>query len=223
VQWRYSICANYKLKVSWIASWYELCDKSHSYTGLSEVVRRSVTSRNIGAIQIALRHRVPDMIAKAKQESLAANPPSSKDPSIESLITQNDLETGRPTLIENASPAFTPSENVMEFDDGEDDDSDQSVQDSLTIWERLGTMMVPKESTFVLKNIRRLMAAFGHGMELTNTEIMAGILVLEKYYLTFESSKTGKVVTELGKIEMARHLYKFAMAAYVSRLGPEVV
>ena len=100
----------------------------------------------------------------------------------------------------------------LEFLFHEDEDAPRG--ESSTIMEKLAEWFLSKETNEVIKAIRKVLALYGQGLELSNSALVSGILTLEKFYANQEPPKTGKLVRELSKIELPRHFYKYAMAAY---------
>ncbi|OZJ05331.1 hypothetical protein BZG36_01596, partial [Bifiguratus adelaidae] len=97
--------------------------------------------------------------------------------------------------------------NYFSIDLGEDQEPSSFIG-------RLGSWAVTKETNRVLKNIMSLLAAFGQGFEYSNLQVLAGFTVLEKFYNDLQRPRIGSLVTKLEDIELASHLWKFAMAAY---------
>jgi hypothetical protein len=85
--------------------------------------------------------------------------------------------------------------------------------------ERLGNLILSKETTTVLQSVRSILAAYGQGLELSHAEIVKGIMILEKFYLTRQNKRTGDLVRDLGVIEKARHFFRYALAVFVSFVG----
>jgi hypothetical protein len=119
-----------------------------------------------------------------------------------------------------SSSTLTPNEakhlhESIEFFMHEDDyESAHISANQSTFLERLGEFILSRETNSVLRGIRRLLLAFGQGLEMTNANLLSGILTLEKFYLNLNTQRTGRLVRDLSKIEIPRHFWKFAMATY---------
>jgi hypothetical protein len=86
--------------------------------------------------------------------------------------------------------------------------------DNMTFMDRLGSLLLSKETAIVIKSIRKMLTAFNQGLQLSNSDFLSGIVTLERFYLGMETRRTGDRVRDLSFIEQSRHYYMFSMAAY---------
>ena len=90
----------------------------------------------------------------------------------------------------------------------------QDISAGTDFVDRLGELILSRETSETLKAVRKLLAAFGQGLEITNAALLSGILTLEKFYINHGPKKTKNRIMTLSSVEQARHYYMFAMAAY---------
>jgi hypothetical protein len=90
----------------------------------------------------------------------------------------------------------------------------QPSGDEATFGSKLASIFLSKETSEVLQGIRKLLAEYGQGLEFNNADLLKGVLTLEKFYVNYKTRRTGDVVKELSAVEIPRHFFKFAMAAY---------
>ncbi|ORY25291.1 hypothetical protein LY90DRAFT_706343, partial [Neocallimastix californiae] len=86
-------------------------------------------------------------------------------------------------------------------------------------YDSIGKMFISDEMFNVLRMIRRTISILGQGCTLGPTQLLEGILVLEKYYQKkepdFETMKTSNgVIHNLSLVEKTRDLFRYALAAY---------
>lgn len=218
-------------------SWFELWHKKHSYSRLSEVSRRSILSGNVGAIELLIEHGLNSDSADASR-SMDRSSSSTTVNELSGKSTGRTLERPAGLISERqvtpvhhsrmpsdnrtltATEAKHLSESIEYFYKEEAEEEERASTPefaqtlNMTFLERIGGLVLSKETNTVLKSIQSLLVEFGQGLEIANGSLLSGILTLEKFYMNWETPRTGDVVRELSLIEIPRYFYKFAMAAY---------
>jgi len=210
------------------SSWYELWRKDHSLTNMTETRRRSVLSTNVGAIQVRLRHQFnsefsPDLYTKLTDVFRSVKPVTLDE------LYQRPAQVNLmpPSLTNEPMPLSPRRRSVPSIDEIREQEAlvhesleflyheDQTLDPPpVTLMDRIGGLILSKETNQVLKAIRRVLLAYGQGLELTNAQMLSGIVQLEKFYVNKETKRTGEIIRQLEAIERPRHFYKFALAAY---------
>ena len=239
-------------------SWFELWEKEQSDGNTTAIGRRSLTSRNVGAIKLGLQHTFtasldpryfPSFVESESGSVSELSRASSSHSSLQNVLmgsashlplTSLTAETVTPALpvkelgddIEIAddyektpiTSSATHEEQLKQEEDNikvssqyfyhEEEEELEEEGRTAGFLDRLGDLVLSKETSTVLKAIRKITAAYGQGLEMSNASLLGGVLSLEKFYINHGTKRTGKRVLELGKIEVARHYYKFTLASY---------
>lgn len=220
-----------------LSSWYELWRKDLSYSSISAVRRRTALSQNVGAIKIKVKQAMSDeydsdlfkkltdfdypvdivTLDELWKESPRAQNIEPLNLTVEPTPTQRRFsrslcreELEKETELDEAE--FKESLEFLYHEDKDEHPNEKPVASTLV--DKIGDLVLSKETSKVVKSIRRVLAAYGQGLELTNAQLISGINILEKYYINHEMTYTGKNVRCLSQIEQPRHFYSFAMAAY---------
>ncbi|CAO3591175.1 unnamed protein product [Absidia cylindrospora] len=82
------------------------------------------------------------------------------------------------------------------------------------ILDTFGAWAISKETNQVLRAIRKLLAAFGQGFELSNLQVLIGSAVVEMFYQELTRERTWDLVKDLSEMQLASHLWRFSMASY---------
>ncbi|ORZ23450.1 hypothetical protein BCR42DRAFT_344112 [Absidia repens] len=92
-------------------------------------------------------------------------------------------------------------------------DMDDSLK-PYPILDAFGSWVISKETNQVLRAIRKLLAAFGQGFELSNLQVLIGSAVVEKFYQELTRERTYDIVKDVSEMQLASHLWRFSMASY---------
>lgn len=173
-------------------------------------------------------------LAHSRASSMAAELQSMAANAVSVTLEEQAVSVTPPTALPDLSNDATDDERYLaetiDFLEAEEAGADILEQDHIlaqptgtttTIGDRLATLFLSKETNQVLRGIRKLFAEYGQGLEFDNADLLRGVLTLEKFYVNFNSPRTGDVVRDLSAIEVPRHFFKFALAAYGWKVGME--
>lgn len=204
-------------------SFYEIWDRTKSVSSLSNLAGKKTLSSNIGAVQLRIHYRYQ----KPPQPGDDPGPTGSivPVPRISSEL-ENDDE-----FLAQLSEAMMDEESDTRFqkyedNDGRDpnaqraqlrfatvDDDDETVV-QYPILDMVGSWTIAPETQKVVKAVIRLGAAFGQGFELTNAQILTGVVVLERFYRDITSERMDTGLATLEQVEHAGYFWRFSMACY---------
>ncbi|KAF7730870.1 hypothetical protein EC973_001388 [Apophysomyces ossiformis] len=74
--------------------------------------------------------------------------------------------------------------------------------------------IVGKDTSEILRTIKKMMTAFGQGFELSNLQVLAGFTVLDKFYGDLPRERSKSFMKDLSKIELASYFWNFSLASY---------
>jgi len=177
-------------------SWYELLDKNN---------------KSPGAINIRIFYSYQDFHTMVKEES------------IEDLLMETehyditDKSTRSREVPREMSRMSTINEK--EFEKFEKDIMSSLGNDSDSWYKSLRKVFISDDMFNVLKMIRRTLSTLGQGFNIGPTQLLEGILVLERYYqkreIPFEEAKKDeRVILNLTLVEKTRDLFRYSLAAY---------
>ncbi|KAJ2724093.1 hypothetical protein GGI07_002214 [Coemansia sp. Benny D115] len=88
-----------------------------------------------------------------------------------------------------------------------------------TLMQSLTSMFISPSTFMAIKSLDRLVSAFNQGVELSNTELLGGLLTLYKYYTEAEIPSVtrppkGELVQSVRDLEVPGHYARFALASY---------
>ncbi|KAK9760430.1 hypothetical protein K7432_015531 [Basidiobolus ranarum] len=201
-------------------SYFELWDKRFSPSNITSLNAWNTDSVNRGAIQVRINYRFQgiekeahDANMKAESEELDKSIQNIFKSRLESAMEEDNSYHGFRKIEEEASKrsVLDKEEYLFSLDSPDEDKSGQSTTSFLS---SLSKYIISDQTLQVLRGISKLSAAFGQGLVASNVEILAGLLILEKFYGTVADVKTGQYIQNLEEIEYPTHFYKYAMAAY---------
>ncbi|ORX97624.1 alpha/beta-hydrolase, partial [Basidiobolus meristosporus CBS 931.73] len=197
-------------------SYFELWDKRFSPSNITSLNAWNTDSVNRGAIQVRINYRFqgieesPETNMKAENEELEANIQKIFRSRLESALEQ-EYHGFRKIEEDGSRRSVLDKEEYLFSLDGPDEEKPGQPASFLS---SLSKYIISDETLQVLRGISKLSAAFGQGLVASNVEILAGLLILEKFYGTVADVKTGRYIESLQEIEYPTHFYKYAMAAY---------
>ncbi|KAG0366123.1 hypothetical protein BC939DRAFT_440813 [Gamsiella multidivaricata] len=203
-------------------SFYEIWDRTKSVSTMSNLAGKKTLSSNIGAIQLRIHYRYQ----KPPQLEDNAGPTLSIVPAPK---LSSELEDDS-NFLAQLSEAMMDDASDTRFQKYEDPDNKESnaqqtelkfatVEEDDTvvqypILDMVGSWTIAPETQKVVKAVIRLVTAFGQGFELTNTQILAGVVVLERYYRDVTSERMDTGLATLEQVEHAGYFWRFSMACY---------
>ncbi|KAK9765349.1 hypothetical protein K7432_006388 [Basidiobolus ranarum] len=200
-------------------SYYELWDKRLSPSNSTSLNAWNMKSVNRGAIQVRINYRFQGITNEAYDTNMKAES-LELDRSIHNIFRSKvesgleeehtDAELPKVEEKESKSSPLDKEEYLFSLDEPVEEKSEKSF----TFLFGLSKHLISDQTAQVLRGISKLSAAFGQGLVASNVEILAGLLILEKFYLTVADVKTKLYVQDLHDIEYPSYFYKYAMAAY---------
>ncbi|ORX90393.1 alpha/beta-hydrolase [Basidiobolus meristosporus CBS 931.73] len=200
-------------------SCYELWDKRVSPSNITSLDAWDMGLVNHGAIQVRINYRYQGLVSKVRQTNMKAESQeldrkvgSIFRSRLESALEEKGPTTGFRKIEEQESRDALAEKEEYLFSLGESEEI-KSTESSSAIT-GFSRYLFSDQTLQVLQGISKLSAAFGQGLVASNVEILAGLVILEKFYLTVADVKTRKYIQDLNDIEYPAHFYKYAMAAY---------
>ncbi|KAG9068550.1 hypothetical protein KI688_010825 [Linnemannia hyalina] len=204
-------------------SFYEIWDRTKSASTMSNLAGKKTLSSNIGAIQLRVHYRYQ----KPPQPDEHPEPPMSIVPAPR---ISNELEVDSDFLAQ-LSEAMMDDASDTRFQKYEDPENKEprtnqhaelkfaTVDDDETvvqypILDMVGSWTIAPETQKVVKAVIRIASAFGQGFELTNAQILTGVVVLERYYRDVTSERIDTGLATLEQVEHAGYFWRFSMASY---------
>jgi len=178
-------------------SWYELLDKN---------------KKSPGAINIRIYYKYQDF-------HIPLNKELNNDLLLENIdgndITSRDVQTRE--VPRNISRMGTINET--EFAKFESELTSSLDKAPRNWYESIGKVFVSDEMFNVLRMIRRTLSTLGQGFNLGPTQLLEGILVLDKYYQKREPKfeeirNSDSIVRNLPLVEKTRDMFRYSLAAY---------
>ncbi|KAG0231349.1 hypothetical protein BGW41_002215 [Actinomortierella wolfii] len=194
-------------------SFYEIWDRKKSVSNISYLVGKRTLSSNIGAIQLRIHYR----FQKPPEPELQPAKPSF--PIVPKTRVPSEMETDNEFLaqLSEAMQDVDSDHRFQRYEDPENKESnaqrnqmqfrrqfnsfdDDELVVQYPILDMVGAWTIAPETQKVVKAIIRLASAFGQGLELTNTQILTAVVVLERFYRhkTSERLDTGLATLEQG-------------------------
>ncbi|KAJ2729960.1 hypothetical protein IW152_005434 [Coemansia sp. BCRC 34962] len=141
--------------------------------------------------------------------------PGTATPSTSSKSTMGwftEIFTGAPPLA--ASDEAKQSQGPLE---GAAESSKTATE--RTLMQSLTSMFISPSTFMAIKSLDRLVGTFNQGVELSNTELLGGLLTLYKFYNEAEipgitDPLRGQVVESVGELEQPGRYARFALASY---------
>ncbi|KAG0279950.1 hypothetical protein BGZ95_011773 [Linnemannia exigua] len=204
-------------------SFYEIWDRTKSASTMSNLAGKKTLSSNIGAIQLRVHYRYQ----KPPQPDENFEPPMSIVPAPR---LSNELEVDSDFLAQLSEAMMDDASDTrfQKYEDPENreagsrqqaelkfatvDDDETVVQ--YPILDMVGSWTIAPETQKVVKAVIRLASAFGQGFELTNAQILTGVVVLERYYRDVTSERMDTGLATLEQVEHAGYFWRFSMACY---------
>ncbi|KAF8979750.1 hypothetical protein BGZ46_005091 [Entomortierella lignicola] len=188
---------------------------------MSNLAGKKTLSSNIGAIQLRIHYKYQ----KPPQPEISIpTVPIVPAPSISAEMEDdsNFLAQLSEAMMDDASdtrfqkyedPDINKSNAQSELKFATvDDDDDTPIQ--YPILDMVGAWTIAPETQKVVKAVVRLVSAFGQGFELTNTQILVAIVVLERYYRDVTSERIDTGLASLEQVEHAGYFWRFSVACY---------
>ena len=177
-------------------TWHELWRKHLAIGNVSEFTPRKLNSENIGALKVRLLYSRVLVSSTDSQSSI-----HSEDSDVRVSRKIEDSET---RLFDSCE-----SEDIPQEENSEEVDLGDS-----SILFRMYTKFAGKDSLPTMNNIRKLLLAFGQGMDISTSALAAALIALEIFYRRIAKKHTCDFSVPREMIDKGRHLYKFSMATY---------
>ncbi|KAK3811694.1 MAG: hypothetical protein JOS17DRAFT_762833 [Linnemannia elongata] len=203
-------------------SFYEIWDRMKSASTMSNLAGKKTLSSNIGAIQLRVHYRYQ-------------KPPQDENPEPPMSIVpapriSNELEVDSDFLAQLSEAMMDEASDTrfQKYEDPENKESGTKQQSELKfatvdddetvvqypILDMVGSWTIAPETQKVVKAVIRIASAFGQGFELTNAQILTGVVVLERYYRDVTSERMDTGLATLEQVEHAGYFWRFSMACY---------
>ncbi|RKP12670.1 hypothetical protein BJ684DRAFT_11152, partial [Piptocephalis cylindrospora] len=128
------------------------------------------------------------------------------------FFSSSSTTTTSSSTISSSSPPSSITGGVEGMTSGEKDDGAEGGDNGLL--NSLGEYFVNPETKRNLRAITSMVRAFGQGFDISYVELLNGAALLERFYSTIDSDRTGSVMEGYEECERAAHFHRFALASY---------